>query len=33
MLMIDLIQPKYYLPVIGEYRHQVANANVAKNWE
>ena len=30
MLMIDLIQPKYYLPVIGEYRHQVANANVAK---
>ena len=30
MLMIDLIKPKYYMPVIGEYRHQVANANVAK---
>ena len=30
MLMIDLMQPKYYMPVIGEYRHQVANANVAK---
>ncbi len=30
MLMIDLMQPKYYMPVIGEYRHQVANASVAK---
>jgi len=30
MLMLDLMQPKYYFPVIGEYRHQVANANVAK---
>lgn len=30
MLMIDLMRPKYYMPVIGEYRHQVANANVAK---
>ena len=30
MLMIDLMQPKYYMPVIGEYRHQVANKNVAK---
>ena len=30
MLMIDLMQPKYYMPVIGEYRHQVANRNVAK---
>ena len=29
MLMIDLMQPKYYMPVIGEYRHQVANANAA----
>ena len=29
MLMIDLMQPKYYFPVIGEYRHQVANANLA----
>ena len=27
--MIDLMQPKYYMPVIGEYRHQVANANAA----
>ena len=30
MLMIDLMKPKYYMPVIGEYRHQVANANAAK---
>lgn len=30
MLMIDLMQPKYYFPVIGEYRHQVANAEIAK---
>jgi ribonuclease J len=30
MLMLDLINPKYYMPVIGEYRHQVANANIAK---
>ncbi|MEG2322117.1 MAG: ribonuclease J [Bacilli bacterium] len=30
MLMIDLMQPKYYFPVIGEYRHQVANSDVAK---
>ena len=30
MLMLDLMHPKYYMPVIGEYRHQVANANVAK---
>lgn len=30
MLMLDLMHPKYYFPVIGEYRHQVANANVAK---
>lgn len=30
MLMIDLMQPKYYFPVIGEYRFQVANAEVAK---
>ncbi len=30
MLMLDLMNPKYYMPVIGEYRHQVANANVAK---
>lgn len=29
MLMLDLIKPKYYFPVIGEYRHQVANAQNA----
>lgn len=29
MLMIDLMQPKYYFPVNGEYRHQVENAKVA----
>ena len=30
MLMIDLMKPKYYMPVIGEYKEQVANANAAK---
>ena len=30
MLMIDLMKPKYYMPVIGDYRQQVANANAAK---
>lgn len=30
MQMMDLMQPKYYFPVIGEYRHQVANAELAK---
>ncbi|MDD4831326.1 MAG: ribonuclease J [Bacilli bacterium] len=29
MLMLDLINPKYYFPVIGEYRHQVENADIA----
>lgn len=29
MMMLDLMQPKYYFPVIGEYRQMVANANVA----
>ena len=29
MMMINLMNPKYYFPVLGEYRHQVANANVA----
>lgn len=31
MLMINLMNPKYYFPVTGEYRHQVENANLAKN--
>jgi ribonuclease J len=31
MLMLDLINPKYYMPVIGDYRYMVANANIAKN--
>ena len=30
MLMLDLMKPKYYFPVIGEYRHQAENAKVAK---
>ena len=29
MLMLDLMKPKYYFPVIGEYRQQVANKDVA----
>ena len=29
MLMLNLTNPKYYFPVNGEYRHQVANADVA----
>ncbi len=29
MLMLNLMEPKYYFPVIGEYRHQVENANIA----
>lgn len=29
MLMIDLMNPKYYFPINGEYRHQVANKEVA----
>ena len=31
MLMLDLMNPKYYIPVIGEYRHMVANANAASH--
>ena len=30
MLMIKLINPKYYIPVKGEYRYMVNNANLAK---
>lgn len=29
MLMISLMNPKYYMPVIGEYRHAVANKKAA----
>lgn len=29
MMMLDLMKPTYYFPVIGEYRHQVENANAA----
>ncbi len=29
MLMIKLVQPKYYIPVKGEYRYMVNNANLA----
>ncbi len=30
MLMLSLMNPKYYIPVMGEYRHQIANAKAAK---
>jgi len=30
MLMINLMNPRYYFPVTGEYRHQVENANLAR---
>ncbi|MDO5568661.1 MAG: ribonuclease J [bacterium] len=30
MQMIDLLQPKYYFPVKGEYRYQVANGELAE---
>ena len=29
LLMLDLMNPKYYFPVIGEYRHQVESAKKA----
>ncbi|MDD2392069.1 MAG: ribonuclease J [Bacilli bacterium] len=29
MLMLNLMKPKYYFPVIGEYRHLVANKEIA----
>ncbi len=31
MLMINLMNPKYYFPVKGEYRHQYANATIAES--
>ena len=30
MMMIDLLKPKYYFPIKGEYRFQVANASLAE---
>ena len=30
MMMIDLMQPKYYYPARGEYRYMYANANLAE---
>ena len=29
LLMIDLMSPKYYMPIAGEYRHLVKNADLA----
>ena len=29
MIMMDLLKPKYYMPVKGEYRYMVSNANIA----
>ena len=31
MLMINLMNPKYYMPVKGEYRNQYANAEIAED--
>lgn len=31
MLMLNLLNPKYYFPVIGEYRHQYENGQLAEN--
>ena len=31
MLMINLMSPKYYFPVKGEYRHQYANGEIAES--
>ena len=30
MLMINLMNPKYFMPVKGEYRNQYANAEIAE---
>ena len=32
MLMIKLLNPKYYMPVKGEYRYLVNNANIASSF-
>ncbi len=32
-LMINLLKPKYIIPVIGEYRHQYAHAKIAEQME
>lgn len=29
MMMLNMLQPEYYFPVMGEYRHQVENATLA----
>ena len=31
MIMLDLLKPKYYMPVKGEYRYMVRNADLATN--
>ena len=31
MLMLNLMNPKYYFPVIGEYRHMIENAAIASS--
>lgn len=31
MIMMDLLKPKYYIPVKGEYRYMVGNADLASN--
>ena len=31
MLMLDLMNPKYYMPVTGEYRYMIANAKCAEH--
>jgi ribonuclease J len=29
-LMLNIIKPKYFIPVHGEYRHLISHANLAK---